>query len=130
MRCRYCGKKYSDKLWICPKCGKVRRAGSRDKWKAFRLCLFFGWCGAHCFYEGAHLRGITMIITIGGFFGFYWIKELIRILKEPDPYYPHWRGRSYKRHIEKEKELIRNAVAERNNNQLNSTIVGLKNGPK
>ena len=125
MRCRYCGKKYSEKLWICPKCGKVRRAGSRDKWKAFRLCLFFGWCGAHRFYAGDTIGGFYFLFTLG-VFGIGWLKDLIQIYNSGNPYYPRMNIYSEKKIKEKENALIEKAVVERNKKQIGSFIDGPK----
>ncbi len=58
----------------------------RNKWTAFFLCLFFGWIGAHKFYEGKFGSGIIFALT-GGLFGFGWFFNTIALLGKPNPYY-------------------------------------------
>ena len=64
-----------------PKGGKAK-----NKWFAFVLCLFFGWAGAHKFYEGKFALGIAYLFT-GGFFGFGWLIDLLKILFKSDETY-------------------------------------------
>lgn len=58
----------------------------KSKWTAFFLCLFFGWLGAHKFYEGKVGAGILFALT-GGVFGFGWFFNTLALLGKPDPYY-------------------------------------------
>ena len=58
----------------------------KRKWVAFFLCLFFGYFGAHKFYEGAIGMGVLYLFT-GGLFGFGWFFSLLTLLGKPDPYY-------------------------------------------
>ncbi|MDE6031054.1 MAG: TM2 domain-containing protein [Oscillospiraceae bacterium] len=58
----------------------------RNKWTAFFLCLFLGWCGAHKFYEGKAGRGILYLCTFG-LLGIGVFIDLINILCKPNPYY-------------------------------------------
>lgn len=60
---------------------------AKNKWTAFFLCLFFGWIGAHKFYEGRIIFGIIYILT-GGLFGVGVIVDLIILLLKPNPYFP------------------------------------------
>lgn len=57
-----------------------------NKWVSFFLCFFFGYFGAHKFYEGKTLMGILYLFTVGLFF-IGWIIDLIAILGKPNPYY-------------------------------------------
>lgn len=58
----------------------------KNKWVAFCLCFFFGYLGAHRFYEGKIGTGILYLFT-GGLFGIGWLVDLIIILTKSDPYY-------------------------------------------
>lgn len=51
----------------------------KNKWVAFFLCLFFGFLGAHKFYEGKIPIGIIYICT-AGIFGFGWISDTLSYL--------------------------------------------------
>lgn len=42
-----------------------RAPGEKNKWVAFFLCLFFGFLGAHRFYEGKIATGILYLCTLG-----------------------------------------------------------------
>ena len=42
------------------------------------LCLFFGGLGIHAFYAGRIVKGILMLITLGGF-GIWTLIDLIMI---------------------------------------------------
>lgn len=37
----------------------------RKKWIAMLLCIFFGWLGAHRFYEGKIVSGVVWLFTFG-----------------------------------------------------------------
>lgn len=57
-----------------------------NKWTAFILCLFFGFLGAHKFYEGRAGMGFLYLCTLGlGCIG--WIIDIFSILMKPNPYY-------------------------------------------
>lgn len=58
----------------------------RRKWVAFFLCVFFGYVGAHKFYEGNFGSGILYACTLG-LFGFGWFFSAVNLLGKPDPYY-------------------------------------------
>ena len=58
----------------------------RNKWVAFLLCLFFGYFGAHKFYEGKAGTGLLYLFTFG-LFGIGWIIDCINLLCKPNPYY-------------------------------------------
>ena len=58
----------------------------RNKWAAFIICLFFGYFGAHKFYEGKITMGVIYLLTCG-LCGIGWIVDIIIILSHPNPYY-------------------------------------------
>ena len=58
----------------------------KSKWVAFFLCVFFGYIGAHKFYEGNVGMGLLYACTFG-LFGFGWLFSAISLLGKPDPYY-------------------------------------------
>ena len=58
----------------------------RSKWTAFFLCLFFGFLGAHKFYEGKTGMGILYLLTVG-LFGIGWLIDCIVLLFKPNPYF-------------------------------------------
>lgn len=60
---------------------------AKSKWVSFLLCLFFGICGAHKFYEGRVLLGIVYLCTLG-LAGVGVIIDLVILLFKPNPYYP------------------------------------------
>lgn len=60
----------------------------RNKWVALLLCVFFGWCGAHKFYEGKGGIGILYLFTVG-LFGIGVFFDFFAILSKPNPYYVH-----------------------------------------
>ena len=114
--CKECGEKIAKKAVICPHCGcqvEETRAESapqivinntnqntntnanaamplggrlKRKWVAFFLCLFFGYFGAHKFYEGQIGMGVLYLFT-GGLFGFGWFFNTLSLLGKTDPYY-------------------------------------------
>jgi restriction system protein len=51
----------------------------KSKWKTATLCLFWGHLGAHKFYEGKILLGITYLFTMG-LFGFGIFYDTLAIL--------------------------------------------------
>lgn len=61
-------------------------SGKRSKWTAFFLCLFFGFLGAHKFYEGKNGMGILYLLTVG-LFGIGWLIDCIVLLFKPNPYF-------------------------------------------
>ncbi len=58
----------------------------KNKWISFLLCLFFGYFGAHKFYEGKMGMGILYIFTCG-LFAIGWFVDIIVLLCKPNPYY-------------------------------------------
>ena len=64
----------------------VVSATPKNKWLAFILCLFFGYWGAHKFYEGKKGRGLVYLFTFG-LFGIGWIVDIFTLLGKPNPYY-------------------------------------------
>ena len=58
----------------------------RNKWIALLLCIFFGWFGAHKFYEGKGGTGILYLFT-AGLFGIGVFFDFFTILSKPNPYY-------------------------------------------
>ena len=59
---------------------------AKNKWVAFFLCLFFGYLGAHKFYEGRVGLGLLYLVTLG-LFGIGWLIDTIKLLFKPNPYY-------------------------------------------
>lgn len=60
----------------------------KSKWTALLLCLFFGFLGAHKFYEGKPTVAVLYACT-AGLFGFGWLKDTITyILFTPYVYTP------------------------------------------
>ena len=57
----------------------VSITSDKKKWKAFFLCLFFGFIGVHYFYVGRIGRGLIAILTVN-FFGIGWVIDLFTIL--------------------------------------------------
>lgn len=104
--CKHCGAEIDSDCIVCPHCGKQVAelktsekivinnnvstvdglAKKCNKWTSFFLCLFFGFLGAHKFYEGKVASGIWYLLTLG-FAGFGWIIDLFSILFKPNPYY-------------------------------------------
>ena len=66
--------------------GAVYHGRRKNKWIAFFLCLFFGYIGAHKFYEGKTGAGILYLFTCG-IFGIGYIIDIIALLCKPNPYY-------------------------------------------
>lgn len=58
----------------------------KNKWVALLLCLFFGFLGAHKFYEGKIGMGILYLFT-GGLFVIGMVLDLIALLFKPNPYF-------------------------------------------
>ncbi len=106
--CRYCGGKIHAKAVICTHCGRqveelmrtnvvntnvtitptmVPTGKKCNKWVALLLCVFFGWCGAHKFYEGKNFQGVLYILTVGGFLGLLPFINFWMILFKENPYY-------------------------------------------
>ncbi len=61
----------------------------KNKWIALTLCIFFGFFGAHYFYEGKAGKGFLYLFTMG-LFGFGWIIDIFGYLGKPNPYYVHY----------------------------------------
>ena len=105
MYCKNCGKEISDNVNVCPECGQptenvnisvnstenlkkmIPMTGRpKNKVVSIILCIFFGWLGAHRFYEGKIGTGILYLLTFG-VFGFGIIADLILLIQSPNPYY-------------------------------------------
>lgn len=112
--CKFCGEKIPEDSVVCTRCGRqventnqtsgitINNAASSyssavnqetpkqqkkiDKIIALVLCICFGWCGAHKFYEGKVGIGIVYLFTFG-IFGIGWIADIITIAMKPNPYY-------------------------------------------
>ena len=65
--------------------GFVAGARLRNKWISLLLCMFFGYFGAHRFYEGKMLSGLLYACTAGGFF-IGVVLDFISLLGKPNPY--------------------------------------------
>lgn len=114
--CKHCGEKIPEDAIICTKCGRqvedikknngneqiiinnnnsatasasavaVGYGKQKNKWIALLLCIFFGYLGAHKFYEGKAGMGILYLFTCGLFFiGI--IIDIIALLGKPNTYY-------------------------------------------
>lgn len=57
-----------------------------NKWVALALCFFFGFLGAHKFYEGKNGMGVLYIFT-GGLCGVGILIDFISLLFKPTTYY-------------------------------------------
>ena len=58
----------------------------KNKWLSLILCIFFGFFGAHKFYEGKTGMGILYIFT-AGLFCIGWIADIVALCTKPNPYY-------------------------------------------
>lgn len=102
-KCKNCGDTIPDDAFYCLNCettlhnpiGNFEDSQNRvsyrfgiwkNKWISFFLCLFFGWLGAHKFYEGSIFMGLLYLFTLG-LFGIGWIIDLIILLLKPNPYF-------------------------------------------
>lgn len=47
---------------------------------AFKLCIFFGWLGAHRFYTQKYISAVLYLLT-GGFLGIGWIIDIVRMYR-------------------------------------------------
>ena len=114
--CKFCGEKILEDAVMCVHCGRqveqlkseqpqvvinnsnnntntnvnknqgFYRGGAKNKWVALLLCIFFGFLGAHKFYEGRILLGLVYLCTFG-LFGIGWFIDCISLLFKPNPYY-------------------------------------------
>ena len=57
----------------------------KNKWVSFFLCLFFGYIGAHKYYEGKIPTGLLYTCTFG-LCGIGWIIDCFALLGKPNPY--------------------------------------------
>ncbi len=53
----------------------------KKDYTALFLCIFFGFWGAHKFYEGKVKTGLLYLFTLGGFY-IGWIRDIIKYLKK------------------------------------------------
>ena len=60
---------------------KKTRTVKRNKWVELFLCVFFGYIGAHKFYEGNTKAGLLYLFTVG-LLGIGWIKDIVVLAKE------------------------------------------------
>lgn len=103
--CKNCGERVEQEKAICPNCGNKLDQKEKiliskkveenffephqkkyNKWISLILCGFFGWLGAHKFYERKYIMGILYFFTYG-FLGIGWVLDFITLLKKPNPYY-------------------------------------------
>ena len=114
--CKHCGQKVMEAAVICPHCGcqieEVKKTEQpsivinnsnanmntntninggpvgkpKNKWVALLLCFFFGYLGAHKFYEGRIGAGILYILTVG-IFGIGALIDFIALLFKKSTYY-------------------------------------------
>ena len=63
----------------------VRTQLWKNKWVSWILCLFFGFLGAHKFYEGKTGEGFLYLFTVG-LCGIGWIVDIFILLFKPNPY--------------------------------------------
>ena len=57
----------------------------KKKWISLLLCIFFGWTGAHKFYEGRIIGGLVFLFTLG-LFGIGWIVDIFLICCKSSEY--------------------------------------------
>ena len=65
----------------------TQQKGYKNKYISILLCLFFGWIGAHRFYEGKFVSAIVYMFSYGLFFVGI-IIDLIILLQKPQVYKP------------------------------------------
>lgn len=58
----------------------------KNKWVALLLCVFFGFFGAHKFYEGKIGMGLLYFFT-EGLLTIGWVVDIFILLFKPNPYY-------------------------------------------
>lgn len=106
-QCPQCGALMPEDAYYCLSCGRVldeklirlqkkRRSsnsawnsndGWKNKWVSLFLCIFFGWIGAHKYYEGKIVWGVVYTFTFGLLF-MGWIVDIVKLLFKPNPYLP------------------------------------------
>lgn len=114
--CKFCGEKIAEDAVMCTHCGRQvetlkneqpnvvinntnsnanvnnninNNSGSgrpKNKWIALALCIFFGYLGAHKFYEEKAGMGVLYLLTFG-IFGIGWAIDFIALLFKPTTYY-------------------------------------------
>lgn len=57
----------------------------KKKWVSLILCLFFGYLGAHRFYEGKYITGVIYLLSMG-LLGFGILIDIIILLGKPNQY--------------------------------------------
>ncbi len=99
--CKKCGAIMAEDMFYCLECGEAfddlpyERGGKpiiyrqpglwRNKWVSLILCIFFGWFGAHKYYESKVVMGVLYTLSFG-LFGFGWIADIIILACKPNPY--------------------------------------------
>lgn len=62
------------------------RGKPKNKWVSLILCIFFGYFGAHKFYEERIGMGVLYLFTLG-LLGIGWIADIIILAMKPETYY-------------------------------------------
>lgn len=57
----------------------------KNKYVTLVLCLFFGFTGAHKFYEGKYLLGFIYLFSLG-LVGIGIVIDFISLIPKPNPY--------------------------------------------
>lgn len=100
--CPRCGERMPSDAFYCLSCGAIfdEQAADfsnvqnsvnyqsgiwRNKWITLLLCVFFGWMGAHKYYEGKVRMGVIYTLTLGLFF-IGWVVDIIVLAWKPNPY--------------------------------------------
>ena len=99
--CTKCGALMDNDLFYCLGCGETLTSSSsaedpkrivyrqpglwRNKWVTLLLCIFFGWFGAHKYYESKVVMGVLYSLTLG-LLGFGWIADIFILANKPNPY--------------------------------------------
>ena len=100
--CPKCGEPMPSDAYYCLNCGvkfedsfedftEVQKRINRyygtwkNKWIALLLCVFFGWMGAHKYYEGRIIMGILYSLTLGLLF-VGWFVDIFLLSFKPNPY--------------------------------------------
>ena len=87
----------------------------KNKNTALLLCVFFGYFGAHKFYEGKMGMGILYFLTFG-IFGIGWIADIILLIQKPEKYI-----------VERKNVQVKNRNYNNNNLKLHCKRCGSEN---